>query len=74
MIRSKTVYAEAELDLWSDDEIIEEMKARGYTCVKHGSEPVMLNAEEVYLAWKKKRSDAQEKMERFVLEAAGRIA
>ena len=71
---TKTVYAEAELDLWDDVELIEEMESRGYTCVKHGCESSMLTAEEVYLAWKKGRPDAQEKIEQFLREAAGRIA
>lgn len=71
---TKTVYAEAELDLWEDDELIEEMESRGYTCVKHGAENSMISAEEVYLAWKTNRHDASEKIERFILEAAGRIA
>lgn len=71
---TKTVYAEAELDLWKDDELIEEMESRGYTCVKHGCESSMVSAEEVYLAWKTNRPDAQKKIEQFILEAAGRIA
>ena len=71
---TKTVYAEAELDLWDDEELIKEMESRGYTCVKHGCGSAMVSAEEVYLAWKTNRPDAQQKIERFILEAAGRIA
>jgi hypothetical protein len=33
---SKTVetYVEVDLDLWTDEELIEEMRLRGYSCIK----------------------------------------
>jgi hypothetical protein len=71
--RYKIINTEIEvyLDEWSDDELIEEMKDRGYSCHENGEgtdvyEKVMDDIYDLYKEWKDDRRDSDTRFEKAI--------
>ena len=73
---TKSIMVDIDVDLseWDDDELVTEMKERGFVCIPNTEQAVAMDALSVYEDWKLRGRDAYDRMVDFVLIQAGRIA